>query len=299
MADVRKLAWAAVPFAATGLWHRYQRAVAEIDGLDPASPLLPGAVRAVPTEWGVLAYRTVAGDPAQPALVLVHGWGRSGDSAWWPIVWKTDRTLVVVDLPGHGRSSLLQPFTFELAADAVASAITAEGLERPVLVGHSMGGAVALTAAHRMGADALSALTLIASAAYWVKPRLWAVLAAAPYVLAPASPVTLRRQFREMRATPTSATRVVWEYAARPSRHLLDETAAALRRFDARPWCENGMPPTTWVVTTRDGVIDARHQRASGRAMGATIVELIAEHSVVSAMPDDVLEILEQAHLGR
>jgi pimeloyl-ACP methyl ester carboxylesterase len=49
--------------------------------------------------------------------------------------------MVVVDLPGHGRSQLDEPFSFEQAAEAVERSAIHAGLERPVLAGHSMGGA--------------------------------------------------------------------------------------------------------------------------------------------------------------
>ena len=38
-------------------------------------------------------------DPGPP-LVLVHGWGRSADSVWWPVIANTQRTVVAIDLPG-------------------------------------------------------------------------------------------------------------------------------------------------------------------------------------------------------
>ncbi len=293
----RKLGWVSLPMAATAAWYQYSRAAREIDGFAPASPVLPGTVHAVAVPWGVLSYRRIEGDPHQPALVLVHGWGRTADSAWWPLVWKTDRTLVLIDLPGHGRSTLDAPFTFELAADAVQRAVAHSQLHRPILVGHSMGGAVALTGIRRMGAEAFSGLVILASAAHWVKPRTWVSLAAAPYVMAPRSPVVLRRQRRAMREMPQAAARLVWEYASRPARRLLEQTASALRRFDVREWGELDLPPTTWVVTTRDGVIEPRHQRSSGELVGARIVEVEAEHSLVPQVPEVLIGILERAHL--
>lgn len=293
----RKLGWVTLPMAATAAWYHYSRAAREISGFAPASPVLPGTLRAVAVPWGVMSYRIIEGDATKPALVLVHGWGRTADSAWWPLVWKSDRTLVLIDLPGHGRSTLHVQFSFELAAEAVRRTIVHAQLERPVLVGHSMGGAVALSTVRLMGSAAFSGLVLVATAAHWVKPRIWVSLAAAPYVMAPRSPVILRRQRRAMREMPQSAARLVWEYAARPARILLEETAVALRCFDVREWKDLDLPPTTWVVTARDGVIEPDHQRNSARQLGARIVELDAEHSLVPQVPDELIAILESAHL--
>ena len=139
---------AALPGAAAiALWGGYRRAVHEFRS-DQATPQhLPGMVRALPTDWGRLSYRYVAGSNPGPALVLVHGWGGSADSVWWQLIRRTNRTVVAVDLPGHGRSIMQGRFTFAMAAQAVSQAIADAQLNRPILVGHSMGGIVVTQAA--------------------------------------------------------------------------------------------------------------------------------------------------------
>jgi pimeloyl-ACP methyl ester carboxylesterase len=80
-------------------------------------------------------------------VLLIHG---AGDSA---AVWEAQvaalggqHQLVALDLPGHG-ARLGEPAHADHAANAaeVARALEASGLKHPVFVGHSMGGAVALT----------------------------------------------------------------------------------------------------------------------------------------------------------
>ncbi|MEM8560382.1 MAG: alpha/beta fold hydrolase [Bacteroidota bacterium] len=86
--------------------------------------------------------------PPAPPLAYLHGWlGHRRD-------WDTVRTRLpglALDLPGHGDALGLAPeaYTLDAAADAVVAALNAAGLERPVLVGYSMGGRVAMTAALR------------------------------------------------------------------------------------------------------------------------------------------------------
>ena len=84
-------------------------------------------------------------------IVFVHG---AADSA---AVWERQleylrerhRTLAV-DLPGHGARLAEQAFdSCERSAADVTRQIEANGLEEPILVGHSMGGAIALTIALR------------------------------------------------------------------------------------------------------------------------------------------------------
>jgi hypothetical protein len=75
---------------------------------------------------------------------------------------------------------------------------------------------------------------------------------------------------------------------------MLDETAAALRRFDARHWSDLALPRTTWVVATQDGVLAPEHQLASARHFGASVVELDANHAIVLSATSAVLDVLAE-----
>lgn len=97
---------------------------------------------------------------AGPHLALVHGWGMHGGV--WDGVRQNlarDFTLHVVDLPGHGKSPMREPYTLEdLARDLL------ESLPQQVsLCGWSLGAQVALRAAlldpQRVGKLALTAAT--------------------------------------------------------------------------------------------------------------------------------------------
>jgi pimeloyl-ACP methyl ester carboxylesterase len=286
---------ASVPVALGLAWHQHRRTVRAVGDHPSIAPSLPGEYRQMSTSWGSITYRWVPGDPDRPALVLVHGWGRTADSTWWPVIAACDRTMVVVDLPGHGRSRLDQPFTFELAAEVVHRAIEDSGVERPVLVAHSMGGPVVFTALRGSDPDRFSGLVVLASSAYWVKPRLRAILAMAPYVMAPGSPVLIHKEHAELRRSADLAPHVAWAYSLRPLRQLLREAAAALRRFDARGWTDLFLPPTIWVVADQDQVVAPIHQRASARHFGAESVELAVEHSMLLRARAEILEVLERA----
>ena len=77
-------------------------------------------------------------------LVFVHGW--ACDHRHWAAQVEGlahDRAMLVIDLPGYGQSSDGgSPHTMDLYAAGVASAMDDAGLERAVLIGHSMGTAV-------------------------------------------------------------------------------------------------------------------------------------------------------------
>lgn len=81
----------------------------------------------------------------QEALVLIHGW--SCNLGYWrdqiPDLAKRSR-VVAIDLPGHGLSDKPEvAYTMDLFARAVDAVLRDAGVERAVLVGHSMGTPVA------------------------------------------------------------------------------------------------------------------------------------------------------------
>lgn len=287
-----------LPMALGLAWHRHRRTVRAVGDHPMLEPTLPGECREIVTSWGSVAYRWREGDPDRPALVLVHGWGRTADSTWWPVIATSERTLAVIDLPGHGGSRLDQPFTFELAAEAVNRVIEDAGLVRPVLVAHSMGGPVVFTALRGSEPGRFAGLVAMATSAYWVRPRLRAILAMAPYVMANGSPVLIHKEHAELRHAPEVAHHIAWAYTQRPLRPLLREAAFALRRFDARSWSDLELPPTTWVVAGRDRVLAPGHQRASARRFGAEVVVLDVEHSMVVNAHRDLLEIIDKVGSG-
>jgi pimeloyl-ACP methyl ester carboxylesterase len=84
------------------------------------------------------------------SIVLIHGMG-GARTDWLPVVKRLkDRyRLVMVELPGHGSSPLPDPFSLEAAADAVDSVIALQKPESTIVVGHMLGGRLALQALAR------------------------------------------------------------------------------------------------------------------------------------------------------
>lgn len=285
---------ASMPAVAGLAWHTHRRTERAASSHQLSRPFLPGQRREIRTAWGSVTYRLVAGSNSAPPLVLIHGWGKTGDSAWWPIIEGCRSSLVIMDLPGHGHSRLETPFTLELAAAALLDAIADSGVGRPILVAHSMGGPVALTAVKEAGPDAFAGLVALATSAYWVTPRVKAMMALAPYVMDPRSPIATRTKARQVSRHPGRAANICWSYSRRPMLPLLRQGANALRRFDASKWEGFELPRAHWVVSTDDRVLPPQHQHASAQLFGARVHEIRGGHSIVMDAPDQVIGVIDQ-----
>ncbi len=120
-------------------------------------------VAAEDSSSGVMPLASSVCGPQRPTTVLVHGLDSCRET-WAGVLADLTRAgypAIAVDLRGHGESPMGDPAEFgpeSLAADVIA-AIEARGIPPPVvLVGHSMGGRVAMqiaaTDAERVSADA-------------------------------------------------------------------------------------------------------------------------------------------------
>jgi pimeloyl-ACP methyl ester carboxylesterase len=84
--------------------------------------------------------------PRKPPLILINGWtGDHGIFTPQIAYFARSRRVVAVDLRGHGASDTpVQEYTMEGFADDIAWQCRQLGLEKPVVIGHSLGGAIAL-----------------------------------------------------------------------------------------------------------------------------------------------------------
>ena len=114
---------------------------------------LPGGSRLVVDEWGA----------GEPACLFVHGFG-DGAYVWEGVVSRLSGAgrCLAPDLRGHGRSYHHPEGRYRIGDHAgdIAALCGAAALGRVVLIGHSMGGAVALHVAARGRVD-VAALVLV------------------------------------------------------------------------------------------------------------------------------------------
>jgi len=139
----------------------------------------PASVRQTPSSEGHSIEYSVHGD-GPLGIVLIHGWLE--DRSFWrqqiPVL-AEHQTVIAIDLLGHGGSAAQRTDRSSWSIDAFAKDLIAVVEQIPneqlVLVGHSMGGQVALAAAPRLhsrvlgvvGVDSLHNAEMVVSAEGW------------------------------------------------------------------------------------------------------------------------------------
>lgn len=115
---------------------------------------------------GRVAIHSHTSQPSDPTLLLLHGAG--GSHRDWPPALRTlpRVNVIAIDLPGHGTEATTDPplTSVEAMADCVQELADALSIEKVVVAGHSMGGAIALTLALRRPSF-LRGLVLVSTAA--------------------------------------------------------------------------------------------------------------------------------------
>ncbi len=104
------------------------------------------------------------------ALVLIHGWSMH-TGLWRPFAQHLGRyfQVICVDLPGHGRSEMIEPFNLELISTALIAAIP---VKRFHLLGWSLGAAVAMDIVGRFP-DRVASLMVLAGNPQFVQQENW------------------------------------------------------------------------------------------------------------------------------
>lgn len=103
-------------------------------------------------------------EKGERTVVLLHGY-LENMSVWddfVPLLYKSVR-VVTLDIPGHGISEVKgETHAMEYLADTLAAALKALGIDRCFVVGHSMGGYIALSFCERHP-DMLDGVVLLSS----------------------------------------------------------------------------------------------------------------------------------------
>jgi len=120
------------------------------------------------------------GEGRRAPLVCIHGAGGSS-VAFMDTVrrFAAGRRVVAIDLPGHGQSDAWHPpeeVSIAMYRDAVGTVCANLKIERAVLLGHSMGGQIALACAAAWPERAAGLVVLCSGAKLPVAPRVFEIL---------------------------------------------------------------------------------------------------------------------------
>jgi pimeloyl-ACP methyl ester carboxylesterase len=236
-----------------------------------------------------------------PAIVMLHPLG-ADRHVWAPIVERLrgERELITVDLPGFGASRALsgETPTPRALAGAVAGLIEALELDRPHVVGNSLGGWVALELGLRGATRSTSA---IAPAGLWAqplvrKPSLAHGLArAARPVVGPVAATRLGRRLllasavaHPDRVPPSAAAQLVRAYGSASG------FAAVNKAMRAGLFTElDGIPgPVTLVWPEHDGLV-SRPRQLPANVRNIELAD--AGHIPFWDVPDAVAAVLREA----
>jgi 3-oxoadipate enol-lactonase len=221
-------------------------------------------------------------------VILLHGWSATADLNWHPYfdTLAMHFRVIALDHRGHGRGIRHEsPFLLEDCADDVAALARVLGVDRPIVVGYSMGGAIAQLL-WRRHPDLVGGLVFCStSAAFGSTARLRLLFRAAGGVSAVRASGTVS-------TVANSAIGVVarWNGLRRETTWGIDELARhdwgklveaghQLGRYDARSWIDTISVPTTVIATMNDEVVATRHQISLAQSIpDATLRHLPGGH---------------------
>lgn len=229
--------------------------------------------------------------PTAPTIVLLHALGCTAYLSWAMSIGELSRTyrVVTMDQRWHGRGIRSPRFRFADCADDVAAVLDELGVERAVVAGYSMGGAVAQLM-WRQHPERVAGLVLCSTARNYrgaSRERLFfPVLTAAMHPLSSHALTRVERVAAGLPETPSMeiADPASWGRAEfrSTSAWSMPEVLGELGRFNSADWVGGIDVPTAVVVTTSDRTIPERRQRRLAAAIeGATVHEAPGGHASI------------------
>ncbi|CAN5601484.1 hypothetical protein BH24ACT4_BH24ACT4_14860 [soil metagenome] len=271
--------------------------LAEADG--PGAPEPPGLPPGRMVDLGKRGSSWVRADPDRAGrtdLLVVHGWTVTADTTFAPTYPAlADRYRVIApDLRGHGRGPTAGRGRIRLEdlADDLAQVLEAVGSQRAVVVGYSLGGAVAQLLWHRHP-EKVAGLVLCSTArnfqtgpvgGLWYRGQEWL----APVTQAWPGPARTR-MVQAVNCKIADGPYAEWfrRELLRSDPATLLRVGAALGRFRSNSWIGDIDVPSAVIVTTQDRTVPTRRQRGLAEALpGARTYEVPGPHNSVVTMPN-------------
>ena len=214
--------------------------------------------------------------PDAPTVVLLHALGCTAYLSWVATLGELSRhyRVVTFDQRWHGRGIRSPRFRFDDCADDVVGVMDALGIDRAVVAGYSMGGAVAQLAwaRHRRRVTGLVLCSTARNYRGKSGERLFFPMMTA--AMSPLSRYAFDKVERLAQTLPEMPTIEVDDATAwslcefrSTSAWSMPEALAELGRFNSAAWISGVDVPTAVVVTEKDRAIPARRQRRLAAAI--------------------------------
>jgi 3-oxoadipate enol-lactonase len=217
--------------------------------------------------------------------------------AYADLIWAGYRVLAI-DHRGHGRGLRpLGPFRLSDCAADAAAALRELDVAPAIVVGYSMGGAIAQLIA-REHPDVVGGLVLSGTAQHWQDQsshRFFQTMGALGLALSVAPRSTFRLGFRRSGQGGDRDTAWFQSELLRHSARDLAEAGRELGRFDSRPWLSSLDVPSAVVLTTRDELVAPGRQHELAAALQAPVFEAPLSHLELVFKPKTYNPALLQA----
>jgi pimeloyl-ACP methyl ester carboxylesterase len=245
--------------------------------------------------------RTAKGFGRAGNVVLLHGLAADAGLNWSAAIPALAQSYRVIapDLRGHGNAPAASDFTLEDAADDVAALID-ERMQGPcIVVGYSMGGAIAQLLAQRRP-ELVDGLVLCATAQrFRGSNREQLLFSAVPVVralarLVPDEATRASVRWLTPRLVP-GAPRLEDRESTFDVARVLD-ACAALGRFDSRRWTALLDVPSSVLVHVRDQLVPVERQFELAHALPDCLVNPVdGDHFAAATQPDAFVSTLTRA----
>lgn len=227
----------------------------------------------------------------KPPVVLLHGAG--GDHLVWPAEIRRlpGFRVFALDLPGHGKSPGPGCQSVEEYAHAIIKFMDEVGLWRAVLIGHSLGGAVALSAANKHP-ERIVGLGLVSSG-----PRLQVPGHLLENVSNPSTFPFAAQSLQSLMCGPHTPSRLAELnlerlLSLRPT--LLYGDLLACGRYDTTNWLDSIRVPVLVTCGTEDKLTPPRYSSVLAASIPGAALQTVdgAGHLVMLEQPHRVQKIL-------
>jgi 3-oxoadipate enol-lactonase len=243
--------------------------------------------------------------PDAPVVVLLHALGTTAHLSWALALGDLVKThrVVAFDQRWHGRGIRSSRFTFADCADDVVALLDELGVDRAIVAGYSMGGAIAQLVWHQHP-DRVAGLLLCSTARNFRglkrEKLFFPVLTAVTQTMAGHALTRVEQLAAGLPEVPSMdrSDPAAWgrsEFRS-TSAWTFPEVLGELGRFNSASWIGGIDVPTAVVVTEKDHTIPQRRQRKLAASIeGASLYTAPGGHASIVLGSGSWLPVFRQA----